>query len=81
MTTWIDFWNAEHALYVNDRHKQLHAKAVARDIISHIPGPNAIVLVQGSAHRDYHTALHYFAPHQSAYDHTQRQAHGLAMPV
>jgi SAM-dependent methyltransferase len=47
MTTWIDFWNADHSLYVNDRHKSLHAEAVARDFARHIPNPNAIVLDHG----------------------------------
>ncbi len=47
MTTWIDFWNADHAIYVNDRHKTLHAEAVARDIARHIPGQHAVVLDHG----------------------------------
>ena len=28
MRSWIEFWDSEHAIYVNDRHKQLHAQAV-----------------------------------------------------
>lgn len=47
MKSWIDFWNAEHAIYVNDRHKQLHAEAVARDVLRHVPGPGATVLDHG----------------------------------
>ena len=47
MKSWIDFWNAEHSIYVNDRHKQLHAEAVARDIIRHIPRADAVVLDHG----------------------------------
>ena len=33
MKSWVDFWNAEHSIYVNDRHKRLHAAAIARDIL------------------------------------------------
>lgn len=47
MQTWIDFWNAEHSIYVNDRHKRLHAEAIARDIRRHIPSTDAIVLDYG----------------------------------
>ena len=47
MKSWIDFWNAEHSIYVNARHKQLHAEAVARDIVRHIPRTNAVVLDHG----------------------------------
>ena len=47
MTTWIDFWNTDHAIYVNERHKSLHAEAVARDIARHTPGPSATVLDYG----------------------------------
>ena len=46
-SSWIDFWNAEHSIYVNDRHKQLHADGVARDIARHIPHSQAIVLDYG----------------------------------
>lgn len=47
MTTWIDFWNADHSIYVNERHKALHAEAVARDFARHIPHPDAVVLDHG----------------------------------
>ncbi len=47
MKSWIEFWNSEHSIYVNERHKALHAEAVARDIARHIPGPDAVVLDHG----------------------------------
>jgi SAM-dependent methyltransferase len=53
MKSWIDFWNADHAIYVNDRHKLLHAEAVARDIARHIPHPAAVVLDHGSGEALY----------------------------
>jgi SAM-dependent methyltransferase len=45
--SWVEFWDGEHAIYVNDRHKMLHAHAVARDIVRCIPGPAALVLDHG----------------------------------
>jgi ubiquinone/menaquinone biosynthesis C-methylase UbiE len=53
MKSWIDFWNSDHAIYVNDRHKALHAEAVARDIARHIPGPDAVVLDHGCGEAIY----------------------------
>jgi ubiquinone/menaquinone biosynthesis C-methylase UbiE len=47
MKSWIDFWNSDHAIYVNERHKALHAAAVARDIARHIPQSDAVVLDHG----------------------------------
>lgn len=47
MRSWIDFWNSDHAIYVNERHKQLHAAGVVRDIVRHIPSPGATVLDHG----------------------------------
>jgi ubiquinone/menaquinone biosynthesis C-methylase UbiE len=47
MRSWVEFWDSEHAIYVNDRHKQLHAEAIGRDLIRHIPSANAVVLDHG----------------------------------
>jgi SAM-dependent methyltransferase len=47
MRSWIEFWDSDHAIYVSDRHKRLHAQRVGRDITRHIPSPNAIVLDHG----------------------------------
>lgn len=47
MRSWIDFWNAEHSIYVNERHKQLHARNVALDFARHIPRPDAVVMDYG----------------------------------
>lgn len=57
MRSWIDFWNADHAIYVNDRHKQLHAAAIARDICRHIPTPDAVVLDYGCGEALYADAV------------------------
>ena len=43
-SSWLDFFNGEHALYVNARHKRLHDQLVAREIVSLVSGPEAAVL-------------------------------------
>lgn len=45
--SWRDFWNGEHAIYVSPRHKMLHYRQVAADLIRQIPSPAAIVLDHG----------------------------------
>jgi SAM-dependent methyltransferase len=45
--SWRDFWNGEHAIYVSPRHKTLHYRQIANDLIGHIPAPNAVVLDHG----------------------------------
>lgn len=47
MRSWVDFWNAEHSIYVNERHKQLHAANIEADFRRHVPGPRAVVLDHG----------------------------------
>lgn len=45
--SWRDFWNGEHAIYVSPRHKALHYRQIASDLIAHIPSPAATVLDHG----------------------------------
>jgi SAM-dependent methyltransferase len=45
--SWRDFWNGEHSIYVSPRHKILHYRAIASDLIAHIPAPDAVVLDHG----------------------------------
>jgi SAM-dependent methyltransferase len=45
--SWRDFWNGEHAIYVSQRHKALHYRQIARDIVAHIPAREAVVLDVG----------------------------------
>ena len=45
--SWRDFWNGEHAIYVSPRHKTLHYRQIATDLIAHIPSPEATVLDHG----------------------------------
>lgn len=44
MADWISFWNGNHAIYVNDRHKAVHYAAIAADLAGFVPGPGARVL-------------------------------------
>jgi SAM-dependent methyltransferase len=47
MTSWVDYWNSDHPIYVNDRHKLLHAAGIARDFGRHIKSRSAAVLDYG----------------------------------
>jgi SAM-dependent methyltransferase len=44
---WREFWNTDHSIYVNARHKALHYDRIARDLAAYIPTPNASVLDYG----------------------------------
>lgn len=44
MRSWIEFWNADNPIYVNDRHKLLHYRGLAQDIRDLIPTENATLL-------------------------------------
>lgn len=45
--SWRDFWNGDHSIYVSPRHKALHYRAIASDLIGHVPAPDAVVLDHG----------------------------------
>jgi SAM-dependent methyltransferase len=47
MASWVDYWNADHPIYVNERHKALHASGIAKDFARHIPNTGAAVLDYG----------------------------------
>jgi SAM-dependent methyltransferase len=44
---WRDYWNQDTPIYAGERHKLLHYRLVASDIISFIPSPRAAVLDYG----------------------------------
>jgi SAM-dependent methyltransferase len=44
MRSWIEFWNADNPIYVNDRHKMLHYRGLASDIRDLIPGEDDTIL-------------------------------------
>jgi SAM-dependent methyltransferase len=41
---WKEFWDGEHAIYVNARHRLLHDRRIASDIAALIPSRDAVVL-------------------------------------
>jgi SAM-dependent methyltransferase len=43
---WIDFWDSDHSIYVNARHRDVHYRKIACDLRRHIP-PGARVLDYG----------------------------------
>jgi trans-aconitate methyltransferase len=45
--SWRDFWNSDHSIYVNARHKALHYDRIARDLAAFIPSRGANVLDYG----------------------------------
>lgn len=44
---WRDYWNQDTPIYSGERHKLLHYRMVANDIIGLIPSPDAVVLDYG----------------------------------
>jgi SAM-dependent methyltransferase len=48
MTTWREFWDSAHSIYVSERHKDVHYRDVAEQLAAFIPSPNARVLDHGS---------------------------------
>jgi len=47
MGDWVAFWDSDHCIYVNARHRDVHASALAADISRYIPSPSATVLDYG----------------------------------
>ena len=45
--SWVEFWNQETPLYVNERHRRLHYDLVTRDVLAHLPAHNACVVDYG----------------------------------
>jgi SAM-dependent methyltransferase len=46
-SSWLDFWNGSHRIYVNDRHATVHYTKIAADFIALIPHPDATVVDWG----------------------------------
>lgn len=44
MTSWIDFWNGNHSIYVNEKHKIAHSDKIFSDILNWLPKNNCSVL-------------------------------------
>ena len=48
MSDWRSFWDGEHSIYVNARHKDVHYREIADQIAAFVPSPSARVLDYGS---------------------------------
>lgn len=48
MTTWREFWDSAHSIYVSERHKDVHYRDVAEQLSAFVPHPQARVLDHGS---------------------------------
>ena len=44
MDDWIDYYDSTHTIYASRLHRDLHFEIIARDIISYISSPGAVVL-------------------------------------
>src|SRR5262249_7149204 len=43
MGEWIAFWDSEHPIYVNARHRDVHYRTIAQDIRAHLPAGAAVL--------------------------------------
>src|SRR5204862_7033069 len=43
MGDWIAFWDSEHPIYVNARHRDVHYRTIAQDIRAHLPAGAAVL--------------------------------------
>ena len=60
LSDWRSFWDGEHSIYVNARHKDVHYREIAEQIAAFVPGPSARVLDFGcgdSLHADLVAAV------------------------
>ena len=46
-STWREFWDSAHSIYVSDRHKDVHYRDVAEQLAAFVPSPHARVLDHG----------------------------------
>lgn len=47
MNPWLQFWEKSHRIYVSESHRRVHYRQVAADILSVLPGPDAVALDYG----------------------------------
>jgi cyclopropane fatty-acyl-phospholipid synthase-like methyltransferase len=47
MADWVSFFDSDHSIYVNARHRDVHALLVADGLSQYIPSPDATVLDYG----------------------------------
>lgn len=47
MREWVAFWDSNHSIYVNARHRDVHYRGIAEDVGTYVPAPDAVVLDYG----------------------------------
>jgi SAM-dependent methyltransferase len=43
MGGWIAFWDSQHSIYVNARHRSVHYQRIAQEVSSHLPADAAVL--------------------------------------
>jgi SAM-dependent methyltransferase len=47
MSNWITFWDSDHPIYVNARHRDVHYRTIAEDVRAYIAKPASVMLDYG----------------------------------
>ena len=47
MADWISFWDTQHSIYVNARHRDVHYRIIAEDVRRYVPSSDAVVMDYG----------------------------------
>lgn len=47
MREWIAFWDSDHSIYVDARHRDVHYRGIAEDVRTYVPASDAVVLDYG----------------------------------
>lgn len=76
--TWLEFWSGEQRLYVNDRHRELHFRDTAAQIIALVPGGRARVLDYGPGEALYADRIAEAAAHLTLCEAADATRHRLA---
>ncbi|HJS31081.1 MAG TPA: methyltransferase domain-containing protein [Alphaproteobacteria bacterium] len=78
MELWRDFWNRANRVYVNDRHRAVHYRQVADDILSVLPPRPCSILDFGCGEALDARRVAARAARLYLYDSSDRVGHGLA---
>ncbi len=44
MRAWVDYYDSDHTIYANARHRDVHFARIAKDIVAYVPAADAVVL-------------------------------------
>jgi SAM-dependent methyltransferase len=57
MADWISFFDTENPIYVNERHRAVHARLVAAGLLKHVPSRDCVMLDYGCGEALYAETL------------------------